>query len=70
MSGLDMREEMREAFGLETVMPEVLGRSFLAGRLEGRVREVGMDSGIGSDMVGSLIWRSVLMWWLMAFLCW
>jgi hypothetical protein len=53
MSGLDMREEVRGAFGLETVMSEVLGRSFGAEFLGGSMGRAGEGGGNGfGDWLG------------------
>lgn len=56
VSGLDIRVEICEAWRESAVdllagLEEGLGRSFLVGRWEGWERDVGMDSGIGSDIV-------------------
>jgi hypothetical protein len=54
VSGLDMRFEIWEAWRERAVAlglrAEGEGRSFLLGRWEGCETEVGIDSGIGSDM--------------------
>lgn len=55
MSGFDMRVEICEAWRVSAVALGLFavgeGRSFLLGRCEGCEREVGMDSGIGSDIL-------------------
>ncbi len=61
MSGLDIRVEIWLAWAARAAElvgfwdeEEGEGRSFLVGRCEGREREVGMDSGIGSDILSRL----------------
>ena len=58
MSGLDMRFEIWVAWRERAVAlglwAEGVGRSFLLGRWEGCETEVGIDSGIGSDMLVAL----------------
>lgn len=54
MSELDIRLEIWEAW-MAVGLLEVVGRSFLAGRREVLETEVGIDSGIGSDIFSFLL---------------
>ncbi len=65
ISGLDIRVDIwlawaeRAAAVVGLWEEEGEGRSFLVGRCEGREREVGMDSGIGSDILIRLSSRNL-----------
>lgn len=56
ISGLDIREEIWAAWVLRAGLAT---RSFLAARCESLSEEVGMDSGIGSDIIVLLSLRTL-----------